>query len=119
MKTENFPKLLAGLYEPGQITSLGATQLGELYANFGVLSVLLLPIVTVLLMMLSAGSLLANGKHLLVSAALFLLLIWSARASFEDNVITFVFVLLLIRGFGLSKNLNLAGDLQLTSAVEG
>jgi len=117
LKPENFPSLLAQMYEPGEVTSLGATQLGELYANFGLLSVLLLPVITVMLMLISSRPLFRSGENILMSAALFLLLVWATLASFEDSFITFVFVFLLIRGFGLGKNLYLAGDPQLSSAV--
>lgn len=93
-KPENFPVLIARLYEPGELTSLGTTQLGELYANFGGLSVLLLPIMTALTLFLSRTRTIRN--HVLMSAALFLLFIWCTLTSFEDNFITFLCVLLLI-----------------------
>lgn len=89
-KPQNFPVMLAQLYEPGQETSLGGTQLAELYANFGVLSVLLLPAITILILLLSEKLTQNIEKHVLLSAVLFLLFIWYARSSFEDNFITFV-----------------------------
>jgi hypothetical protein len=114
-KPENFPALLAQLYEPGEITSLGATQLGELYANYGVLSVVLLPVLTVALLLLSQRSIFCTGKHVLVSAVLFVLVLWSVLASFEDSFITFVFSFLLLRGFKLEQNLLLPDHLQLSN----
>ena len=81
---------MAQLYEPGQETSLGGTQLAELYANFGVLSVLLLPAITVLILLLSERLTRNIEKHVLLSAVLFVLFIWYARSSFEDNFVTFV-----------------------------
>jgi len=107
-KPENFPTVLAQMYEPGEVTSLGATQLGELYANFGFLSVLLLPAITVTLMAISRQPLFCKESNVLISGALFLLLIWATLASFEDSFITFVFVLLLVRGLRLGNNLCLA-----------
>jgi oligosaccharide repeat unit polymerase len=104
-KPDNFPTLLAQLYEPGEITSLGATQLGELYANFGVLSVLLLPIITIGLMRLSNRPSFRMGNDALISAVLFLLVLWSTLASFEDSFITFVFAILLIQMFRWGKDL--------------
>jgi len=89
-KPQNFPVLMAQLYEPGQETSLGGTQLAELYANFGVLSVLLLPAITVLILLLSEKLTRNIEKHVLLSAVLFVLFIWYARSSFEDNFVTFV-----------------------------
>ncbi|PYV72794.1 MAG: hypothetical protein DMG97_12775 [Acidobacteria bacterium] len=113
-KPNNFPTLLADLYEPGEITSLGATQLGELYANFGFLSVLLLPVVTVGLMWLSNRPPFGTEKHVLIEAVLFLLLLWSVLASFEDSFITLVFALLLIRCFTFERHLSFSGSLQLS-----
>jgi oligosaccharide repeat unit polymerase len=104
-KPNNFPTLLADLYEPGEITSLGATQLGELYANFGVLSVLLLPIVTVGLMWFSSRQPFETNQHVLISAVLFLLLLWSVLSSFEDSFITFVFAFLLVHSMKFEKHL--------------
>src|SRR6266496_586607 len=109
-KPDNFPTVLAQLYEPGEITSLGATQLGELYANFGVLSVLLLPIITVGLMRLSNRLTFGMENSALISAVLFLLVLWSTLASFEDSFITFAFALLLIRIFRWGRNLPLPAN---------
>ncbi len=113
-KSENFPVLLADLYEPGELTSLGATQLGELYANFGPASILLLPFMTILIQLLSRklGGTIEN--HLLLSATLFLLLIWAALASFEDSFITFFFAAILIWGLRLERGL-CTGQFELTS----
>jgi hypothetical protein len=110
-KPENFPVQIAKLYEPGGVTSLGTTQLGELYANFGVLVVVLLPIFTIWILMLSVK--LTNGieKHCLLSVVLFLLSIWFARTSFEDNFITFLFSALLVWGFRLQRGLYRTGHL--------
>jgi oligosaccharide repeat unit polymerase len=104
-KPENFPALIARHYEPGEVTSLGATQLGELYANFGPLAVLLLPAVTVLTSLFSDMLARTYDRHALLSAVLFLLAIWYARSSFEDNVITLLFSLFLIRSLRLERGL--------------
>jgi len=104
-KPENFPTLIAKLYEPGEVTSLNTTQLGELYANFGALSVLLLPFITVLILLLSQRLAQKIEKHPLLSAMLFVLLIWFSRSSFADNFVSFLFVLLLIWGLKLERGL--------------
>jgi hypothetical protein len=104
-KPQNFPVMIARLYEPGQVTSLGTTQLGELYANFGALSVLLLPFITLLILLLSERLERKCEEHALLSAVLFVLLIWYARSSFEDNFVTFLFALLLVRGLQLERGL--------------
>jgi len=104
-KPQNFPVLIAKLYEPGEVTSFGTTQLGELYANFGPFSVLVLPFITVLILLLSGKLARKYEEHSLVSAALFVLLIWYARSSFEDNFVTFLLALLLIWGLKLERGL--------------
>ena len=116
-KPENFPVLIAKLYEPGEATSLGTTQLGELYANFGVLSVLLLPFVTALILLLSDKLAQRIERHALLSPVLFLLLIWYARSSFEDNFITFLFALVLIRVLRLERGLRLPSRPRLASPL--
>jgi hypothetical protein len=116
-KPENFPVLIAKLYEPGQVTSLGTTQLGELYANFGVLSVVLLPFITVLILLLSERLMQKCGEHALMSAVLFVLLIWYARSSFEDNFITFLLALLLVRGLQLERGLCIPSQPRLASPL--
>ncbi len=104
-KPENFPAQIAKLYEPGEVTSLGTTQLGELYANFGVFAVVLLPFFTIMILVLSTKLTQKIESHALLLAALFVLFIWVARTSFEDNFITFVFTALLIWGLGLQRGL--------------
>jgi membrane protein implicated in regulation of membrane protease activity len=104
-KPQNFPVLIAKLYEPGEVTSFTTTQLGELYANFGPLSVLLLPAITVLILLGSERLTRKIENHALLSAVLFVLLIWYSRSSFEDNFIIFLFTLLLIWGLNLERGL--------------
>jgi hypothetical protein len=114
-KPQNFPILIAKLYEPGEVTSFSTTQLGELFTNFGALSVLLLPFITVLILLLSERLARKCEERALLSAALFLLLIWYARSSFEDNFITFLFVFLLIWGLNLEQRLCFPNQSRLTS----
>jgi oligosaccharide repeat unit polymerase len=109
-KPPRFAIQLATIYEPGETTSLAATQLGELYANFGGISVVLLPFITALILWLSDKLMQKIEKYILLSAVLFLLFMWSVRATFEDNFVTFVFVLFLIRGLGLARGLCFAGQ---------
>ncbi len=104
-KPHNFTALIAHVYEPGEDTSLGTTQLGELHANFGILSVLLLPLFTILILLLSDKLLRNIGKYVLLSGLLFMLLIWTARTTFEDNFITFLFTVLLIKSLRLEQGL--------------
>jgi oligosaccharide repeat unit polymerase len=104
-KPENFPALLAKLYEPGEITSLGATQFGELYANFGLLTMFLLALVTGLILVLSSKLARVVGRHLLLSATLSLLLTWAVLVSVEDSFITFVFAWMLIWALRFDRGL--------------
>jgi hypothetical protein len=91
-KPLGFTSRLAAVYEPGAVTSLCATQLGELYANFGFLCGLLLPVITVLILMFSEKLKAGIQNRVLLSAVLFLLLMWCARFMFEDNFINCLFV---------------------------
>jgi hypothetical protein len=104
-KPQNFPVLMAQFYEPGEETSLGGTQLAELYANCGVLSVALLPAITVVILLFSEKLTRKIDKHMLLSAVLFLLFIWYARSSFEDNFITFMCAQFLIWSLKLERRL--------------
>lgn len=116
-KPQNFQLLIARLYEPGEVTSISTTQLGELYANFGALSVLLLPSITMLILLLSEKLERKCEEHALLSAVLFVLLIWYARSSFADNLVTFLFVLLLIWGLKLERGLCLASRSRLVQPL--
>lgn len=104
-KPENYPAQIAKLYEPGEVTSLGTTQLGELYVNFGVLAILMLPSFTIMILFLSAKLTPKMESHALLLAVLFVLMISFARTSFEDNFITFVFTLVLMWGLRLQRGL--------------
>jgi oligosaccharide repeat unit polymerase len=108
-KPRAFAVQLATLYEPGATTSFAATQLGELYANFGVLSVVLLPFITLLILQLSDRLLQKIEKHMFLSALLFLLSVWSVRATFEESLILFLLAMFLIRGLRLAQGLCYTG----------
>jgi oligosaccharide repeat unit polymerase len=110
-KPANYPVQIAKLYEPGEVTSLNTTQLGELYANFGVFAVLLMPFLTIMIVLLSTVLTRKIEDHVLLLTVLFLLLIWFARSSFEDNFIIFVFTVALIWGLRLQRGLYSKGHL--------
>jgi hypothetical protein len=104
-KPHGFNLQLAELYEPGEATSFCATQLGELYANFGPFGILLLPALTLILLLLS-NQLRARAAHRpLLATAMFLLLIWCARSTLEDQFITFLLVFMLIGALRLERGL--------------
>jgi oligosaccharide repeat unit polymerase len=104
-KAPNFAVQLAEKYEPGGTTSLCATELGELYANFGPLSVLLLPLITLLILITSEARIDLIRNQPLASAVAFILIIWMVRSTFEDNLITFLVSLFVVRIFHLQRGL--------------
>ncbi len=103
-KPQSFAIVAANLYEPGVVTSVNATALGEMYANFGLLTIGIVPLLSVGIMLVQRR-LIRRGADSIVSVALFLLIIWYARANFADSVLTFTMVWLAIRGFRLEKDL--------------
>jgi oligosaccharide repeat unit polymerase len=104
-KPPGFSVRMAALYEPGNLGSLAVTQLGECYANFGPFSLLLFPLVTAIVTKFSASPAGRMQNHALLSAAVFVLFIWIARSSFEDNFITFVLAFALSGSLRLEKGL--------------
>lgn len=108
-KPPGFSVQIAALYEPGETTSFATTQLGELYANFGPISVMLLPLITLLILRLSNKLMQKIEKHILLSALLFLLFLWSVRATFEESFITLLLAIFLIWGLRLAQGLWPAG----------
>ena len=105
-KPTGFALQLAEIYEPGETTSFAATQLGELYANFGPASILLLPLLTAGILFFSEWLTQRISKHALTAAVVFLLLIWSARSTLEDNFITFLVATALIQLFRFDRALD-------------
>lgn len=92
----NFETLAAQLYEPGVTTSLGSTALGEAYANFGFLGILVLPLFTGLALRYSEWLAAAGAKHALLSAVSFVAFIWFARSTFAETAMTLIGAALLI-----------------------
>jgi oligosaccharide repeat unit polymerase len=108
-KPAGFSVRMAALYEPGNPGSLAVTQFGECYANFGPFSLLLFPLVTAAVMKFSASPAGRMQNHALLSAVVFVLFIWVARSSFEDNFITFVLAFVLSGSLRLEKGLTSDG----------
>ena len=104
-KTDNFTITTARLYEPGANTSFSSTALGEMYANFGLLSVPLLPIYTLALLFISRLVCIHLNRHALLSATLFLLFAWMSRSVFADNFVAILFCFALIWSFRFEKGL--------------
>jgi hypothetical protein len=102
---------MGAFFEPGTGVSLAVTQLGECWANFGPLSLLLFPLITVAIMKFSWSQAGEMQNHALLGATFFVLFVWIARSSFEDNFVT------LVLAFGLSAVLQLEKGLNAGSAV--
>jgi hypothetical protein len=103
----DFTNQAAACYLPGESTSLCATALGEAYANFGIASVLVLPLITWLVT--RYGAYLERGVREvpLLSAVSFVVAIWFARCTFAENVFNLVEAAALIWIFRLEVSLDL------------
>lgn len=101
----NFTNLAAGLYEPGEITSLGSTTLGEACANFGLFGIFVLPLFTWLALWYSRWLTAAYERHSLLSSVSFTMSIWLVRFTFAETAMTLMGVALLIRILKLERGL--------------
>jgi hypothetical protein len=104
-RTESFTIIAASLYEPGVMMSLNSTALGEASANFGILGIFVLPLITWLALAFSAWLMATFERNALFCAAAFVMLIWFARSTFAENAFTLIGAALLIRVLGLEKHL--------------
>jgi oligosaccharide repeat unit polymerase len=104
-KPPGFSLEMGARYEPGTGASLAVTALGECWANFGPLSLLLFPLITVGILNLSSARAEHFRNHALLGTTAFLLFIWIARSSFEDNFLTFTLAIALSTILGLEKGL--------------
>jgi len=105
-KPPGFSLKMGALYEPGTGASLAVTQLGECWANFGPLSLLLFPLITAAILKLSSAQAVYLRNHALLGSTVFVLFIWIARSSFEDNFLTFTLAVALSAILGLEKGLS-------------
>jgi hypothetical protein len=107
----DFTSQAALCYLPGETTSLCATALGEAYANFGLASLLVLPLFTFGVTRYEAFlGRRADGSPLL-SAVSFVVLIWFARCTFAENVFNLVEAAVLIWALRLEVGLRLPAPL--------
>lgn len=104
-KPQNFTALLAEQYLPNVETSLNATAIGEMYANFGPLTLFFFPALTGAIVVLNQWSSGTVSHHPLLHAILFVLLVWVARSTFEDNFVLFLLCVALIRLFRIECGL--------------
>jgi len=104
-KPDNFTLLLAKQYLPGVLTSFNATALGEMYANFGPLTVVLFPLFTFGVVVLTGWAARRQREHSILCSVLFILLVWAARSTFDDTFSTFVMAALLIWLFRMDQGM--------------
>jgi hypothetical protein len=104
-KPHNFTALMAERYLPNVETSLNATAIGEMYANFGPLTLFLFPVLTGAIIALSQWSCGGAERHPLVHVILFVVLLWAARSTLEDNFVLFLLCFFLLRLFRIERRL--------------
>ncbi len=116
-KPKGFTTVLAEKYLPNEETSLGATAIGEMYANFGVMTLVLFPLFTLGVMAVSQWAVGREDKHGLVPSVLFVLLVWASRVTVEESFIEFLLVVFLISVLRLEKGLRCALPARLVSSA--
>jgi oligosaccharide repeat unit polymerase len=107
-KPLNFTLVLAKAYQPGITTSLNATAVGEMYANFGALTLLFFPLLTMGILRLNRWALQKERAHPLLPPIVFILLVWVSRGTLADNFIHFIIALALISILRYEKGLGSA-----------
>jgi hypothetical protein len=105
-KPRNFTDFLARVYLPGEETSLNATALGEMYANFGPLTLLLFPLLSLSMVFLTGWATKKQARHGLLLPLLFVLSVWTARSTLEDCFITFLLTYAIIFALRLERGLS-------------
>ncbi|GAC1683018.1 MAG: hypothetical protein PVS2B2_22090 [Candidatus Acidiferrum sp.] len=95
-KTENFTVLMAKQYLPNQETSLNATALGEMYANFGPFTLLLFPLLTMGVLSVNRWVQSRSEAHPILPALFFVMAIWIMRMAFADAIVLCVLCLIQI-----------------------
>ncbi|MFZ3265956.1 MAG: O-antigen polymerase [Terriglobales bacterium] len=116
-KPHNFTALMAERYLPNVETSLNATAIGEMYANFGPLTLFLFPVLTGAVIGLSQWSSRAATGHPVLHTILFVVLLWAARSTIEDNFVAFLLCVALVRLFQMERGLTSNGELALPNAT--
>jgi oligosaccharide repeat unit polymerase len=104
-KPENFTLFLAKVYSPNSTTSYAATAIGEMYANFGPLTLIICPLFTMGIVSLSKWAVREEQAHPLLPSLLFVLLVWVARGTLADNFVQFLLALVLVSTFRLEKGM--------------
>jgi len=104
-KPETFTGFLAGIYVPNVLTSLNATAIGEMYANFGPATLLMFPLFTFGIALWTRWENAHWHENGLLSPLLFVLMIWTARVTVEDSFVLLLLALCIMRLFRMEKGL--------------
>jgi hypothetical protein len=104
-KPSNLTAVMAELYLPNVLTSLNVTEVGEMYANFGPLTLLLFPLFTVGVIALSRWTVSLRSLHPLLPSVLFTLMIWTARVTLADSFLIFVLAFVMMSLFRMERGL--------------
>jgi hypothetical protein len=107
-KPINFTEYLAQVYLPGEETSLNATAVGEMYANFGPLTSVFFPLLSLGIAFLSKRASEEELRHGLLPTLLFVLAIWAARSTLEDSCVMLALAYVIILLFRLEKGLTVS-----------
>lgn len=91
---ETFTVIMGKNYMPGTNVSLNSTVIGELYANFGLLTLFILPIITLIFLFFS-GKFNINSNPILSIIAC-VLVGWFVRSVFSDNFIILIISLIIV-----------------------
>lgn len=103
----DFSAQAARCYVPGEETSLCATALGEAYANFGVFSLVALPVFSWMVVKFTRWLPRQGRNSALMTTVSFSVLIWFARCTFAENVMNLILISVFIWSLRLEKNLYL------------
>ncbi|EJS74034.1 O-antigen polymerase [Bacillus wiedmannii] len=93
-KIDSFTVIIGSNYMPGTNVSLNSTIIGELYANFGLLLILILPILAVFLILLSQR--LNMRVAPIVTCVIGVLICWFVRSVFSDNFLLSIITVFII-----------------------
>lgn len=85
---DSFNVIVGELYMPGTNVSLNSTMFGEMYGNFGKLSVAVALSITLILIVVSFA---IKNNDLILNMIICVLVVWFARSVFSDNLILFSF----------------------------
>ncbi|MGR3766038.1 O-antigen polymerase [Rossellomorea sp. NS-SX7] len=93
-KVDSFTVIAGRIYEPGTNLSLNSTMVAEFYANFGTWSLILIPMLTLIIVLISKYVNFYSSPILAIM--LCEVFLWSVRSVFSDNFISMIIVAFLL-----------------------